>query len=318
MLDEIIGGNPTIQRIRNSVPLLAQQSTPLILIGEAGVGKSLFASHIHALSKNNTSQLEVLNFSITSEKDQRVKLFGAEPPELTTSRKGIMEIPTTVILKHVQFANGFVQSKLAEALNSMNVCRWSGSEYYNIKCRIIFTFRTALSTLVKKGKLPAILFDVLKTAKKILIPPLREREEDIPLIAEYYFKKFQRELFPCSQLKGIFIENSDVTLSETFINLLKQHSWTENIRDMKAFLRGLFVLPYEEELCQQEKLELMKMITRLEEGNEFSLPESIMNIERGFIERTIEKYHGKMARTAQMLGLTEGAIRKKRELREPH
>jgi len=92
MLDEIIGRDPSIQKIKYSLPSLAQNSTPLIIIGEGGVGKSFLAAHIHAASPLSLRALESLNFSTLPERDQRINLLGGEPPDLTTTRRSVLEL----------------------------------------------------------------------------------------------------------------------------------------------------------------------------------------------------------------------------------
>ncbi len=86
------------------------------------------ASHIHASSQFKSSQLEAINFSLLSDRDQRIALLEGEPPELTTTLRSSLELPTTLVLKHVDHANLFLQERLAESLQSQKVFRlglWS-------------------------------------------------------------------------------------------------------------------------------------------------------------------------------------------------
>jgi DNA-binding NtrC family response regulator len=312
MLEEIIGTNPAIQKIRDSLPTLSKQSSPLVFIGEAGVGKSFFALHIHALSRFKHQPHEYMNFSILSDRIQRIDLFGAEPPELTTHRRGILENTSTVILKHINCANPYLQNRLADSIQSMTTTRFGSKEALPVLCRLIFTFRNSLSALLKKGELTQTLFDVLSKCKTFHIPALHDRKEDIPILSEYFLKKFYNQLFSKFNGQAPIIRGLDnkkhlePRLAETLIN----HAWQDNIRDLMAFLRNMLIFPYEYELHQTEKLEVMKMLIMMENGNEFSLPNSMTIIENSVVNQAVQKYSGRQTKIALMLGLTDRTVRR--------
>ena len=97
MSDYLIGGSPAIKRIKASLTKLSAETSPLVIIGEPGVGKSLLSSRIHAHSLLKDHELETINFKILNDRDQRIKLLGGCPPELQSTRRSVLELPATII-----------------------------------------------------------------------------------------------------------------------------------------------------------------------------------------------------------------------------
>jgi len=263
MLDDFIGRSPAITKLKRLLPSLSQGSSPLIIIGKAGVGKHLFASHIHALSGYQATPPEILNFSLLSDRDQRISLFGGGPPDLTTTRRSILENSTTVILKYINHACRYYQDQLADSLKRQLVVRAGTNEEHPINCRVIFTLPESPSSFIRDSTLSPQLGDYLDSYKKIFIPSLSKRLEDIPVLIEYFCRCY-REKYSGSHIS-----------SQIDINLLQQHRWTENIRELKAFIRGQILLDTQSEIICTEKIEIMKMLNMLEEGSEFSLPNTL-------------------------------------------
>jgi len=313
MLDEIIGGSPAICRLRKLFPSISSDARPLIIHGKAGVGKTLLAAHIHeAAVRGRLRPPETLNFSILAEREQRIGLFGGAPPELCTTRKSILEFPTTVILKHLDYAGRYLQEKLAESLLAMKVSRLSSKDSRPIACRLILTFREPPSKLLEEGRLSPALFERFRYLNKYHVPSLRERPEDIPLLAKYYLDKFYAELSKSmngaiSHLRG-FSSGRDV--DPALLEIMKNHAWRENVRDLKAFIRCLVMFPYEEEICQEEKIEVMKMLIMLEEGNEFSIHDSLSRIQAGILERALKKFNKRISGAARILGISDRSFRR--------
>jgi len=317
-LDEIIGGSPTIERFRRHLPSIARDLTTIVLIGEGGVGKSFLATHIHAASLPasfvagplNKRPLESLNFSILSERDQRVGLLGGEPPDLTTSRRGILEQKTTVLLKHIDYAPSCLQDKLAESLSTSTVFRLGSSVPHQLSARVILTFRNTIPMLKKKQRLTKKLIEVLGPLPKIHIPPLRDRREDIVSLARYYAMKLYDKFHNlCGvQIRGIDREGS---IDAGLLELLKTQYWEDNVRDLIAFIRSLVLFPFKEEILEREKLELVKIAMMIEGEQEFSLTANLGNVERNIVTRAIQKLNNHKGRVAQLLGLSERAIGRK-------
>jgi DNA-binding NtrC family response regulator len=295
MSDYLIGGSPEIKRIKASLTKLSADSSPLVIIGEPGVGKSLLSSRIHAHSLLKDRELEIVNFKILSERDQRVRLLGGSPPELPTTRRSVLELPTTVILKHINFASRFLQEQLVEAIQQREITRLGTKDKRPIRGRLIFVFNKHPQQLFKTGSIIPGLSKILTKYKLIYVPTLKERKEDIPELAQHFFTQFQ-----------IARRNP---LDNNFVKLLQRNRWNENILELKSFVKTLQVMPDDVAIQQKDKIQLAKMNLMIDEGKEFSLKKSLSGLEKDLVKRTSLKYDNVYAKTSKALGLTDRAVR---------
>ena len=300
-----MGSSPFADRARRVVHLLARAREPLVLIGERGSGKAFLAAHIHAES-SLAAPLETLNCSIASERTRRLELFGGEPPELTTSKRSLLELPTTVVLKHLDEAGPFLQDTLVAALRTGLVVRLRGTEPHPVLARVILTFRKPPRLLFRAGAITEGLSLYVQRCRTLHVPPLRQRPEDVLPLAEYYHDHFERRLVGAAGSRG------RPALRPGLERFLVHQEWEDNVRDLVAYVRSLTMFALEEEIVQREKLELMKMLTLLEQGNEFSLERSMAAIRRSIIERAVRHSGGHQGRSAEILGLSDREIRRKR------
>ena len=305
-MDQIIGESPAIERFRRHLRYLAKDVTPLVFVGEGGTGKSFLAAHIHAASRLCSAPIESLNFSTCPERVLRIGLLGAEPPELTTSRRSLLELKTTLVLKHIDRAGPFLQDKLAEALTSSKVIRLGSSERHPRLARVIFTFRDPIPIMRKKRSLTPPLLEVIDLLHRIHLPPLRDRKDDIPLLTRYYASKLY-DKFHCLDNFSVRGINRDGTIDPILLDLLKEQPWEDNMRDLCSFIRSLMLFPFKDEFCNREKLEIVKMTMMIEAEEEFSLPAKLECIEHGIVRRA-QQMNKQRSKVARLLGLSERAI----------
>ena len=285
-----------------------------MIIGETGTGKSLIASQIHLHSPRKSIPLQKINFSILPEGEQRKALLGGGPPELNSNRRSLLEIPSMLIIKHIDYASPFLQEKLVEALATRKLTRLGTNSVQFAQARLIFTFRYSLSDLNRRNRIIEPLYRSLSQFQQISIPPLRKRKEDILPLANYFFKDFIHGYHRTSEDHPPIILGltKGGKLEPGLKNLLLKQSWPENVLGLKAYLRSLVVGNYREAWADQERVELMKMNLMIEEGSEFSLRQSLLIIEEGIIQQALAKNAGHRTRAAQLLGITDRAYRRKR------
>ena len=295
MSDYLIGGSPAIKRIRSLLTKLAADTSPLVIIGEPGVGKSLLSSRIHAHSLFKDCELEIVNFEILSERDQRVRLLGGSPPELPTTRRSVLELPTTVVLKHIDCASKFLQEQLVNAILSRTVVRLGTEDERPVRCRFIFVFNSHPHQLFKSGSIIPGLSKILAKYNLVYVPTLKARKEDIPELAQHFFTQFQ-----IARRKP---------LDHNFVKLLQRNRWNENILELKSFVKTLQVIPDEVAIRQNDRIQLAKMNLMIDEGKEFSLKKSLSGLEKDLVKRTSLKYNNVYAKTSKALGLTDRAVR---------
>ena len=295
MSDYLIGGSPAIKRIRSLLIKLAADTSPLVIIGEPGVGKSLLSSRIHAHSLFKDCEFEIVNFEIISERDQRIRLLGGSPPELPTTRRSVLELPTTVVLKHIDCASKFLQEQLVNAILSRTVVRLGTKDERPVRCRFIFVFNSHPQQLFKTGSIIQGLSKILAKYKLIYVPTLKERKEDIPELAQHFFTQFQ-----IARRKP---------LDNNFVKLLQRNRWDENILELKSFVKTLQVMPDDVAIRQKDRIQLAKMNLMIDEGKEFSLKKSLSGLEKDLVKRTSLKYNNVYAKTSKALGLTDRGVR---------
>ena len=296
MSDYLIGGSPAIKRIKASLTKLSADTSPLVITGEPGVGKSLLSSRIHANSLLKDCSLESINFQTYSERDQRIRLLGGSPPELPTSRRSVLEMPTTVVLKHIDFATKYLQERLAEAIPKREIIRLGTKDQRPIRCKLIFVFNDSPNELYRRGSLISGLSKILSKYQFIELPPLKKRKEDIPELAQHFFTQFQIQ--------------RRIQIDQNFIKLLLRNRWNENILELKSFIKTFDMPPDEIAIQQKDRIELAKMNLMIDEGREFSLKDSLSQIGKGMVIQTLQKHSNSQIKTAQALGLTDGAIRR--------
>lgn len=241
------------------------------------------------------SRLECVNFRILNDRDQRIALLGGSPSELQTTRRSVLEMPTTVVLKHINYASQFLQQKLAEAIQSRHIVRLGANEKRLICCRFIFLFNNPPQTLSRSGDIIPELSKIISKYKVIMLPPLMKRKEDIPELAQHFFTQFQIQ--------------RRKQMDQNFLELLLHHKWDENILELKSFIKALDVPSAEIVIQQKDRIELAKMNLMIDESKEFSLKESISGLEKNIVIKALLKYNNIQSQTSKALGLANHTVK---------
>lgn len=269
-----------VQRARS----LARSCRIIVVTGEAGVGKSLLAASMHDAGPDRERALDSINIGTSGDRHQRLSLLGSDFTHLTSTKRSLLEHPTTVVIKHIDKAYHSLQERLAGCLASGSVSRPGSIRTKPVRCRVIFTLRKSM----EDSALDASLAKLLSAAPMIHIPPLRERRGDLLGLARAYYGR-----------------PLPARLEEAIVD----HPWPGNIAELRAALECLKPLRFRRGLPDRCRRELHQMLLQIEEGTEFSLRRSLAEIERGMIYHALKKTDGHRARAAQLLGLTDTALR---------
>jgi DNA-binding NtrC family response regulator len=280
-----------------------------VIIGEPGVGKTLFAKAIHARSPRKTAVLRSINFSLLNERDQRIALLGGGPPEITTTRRSYLELPITLLLKHVDFASLYLQEKLAEALKTRRFIRIGSDSVRYVLSRPIFLLGSAPRRLLSHGKLAESLFALMHTYQRVFIPPLRDRQTDITLLAQHLLRRLA-EWDRIVQTNLGHMVNSRGELKSDLRALLQKQRWDGNVSELQAYMRTLMPLSFQQALVNKETIALSRLLLSIEEGNDASLHESLSHIQRSLIARALRRFDGDKTKTAMMLGISDRTVRR--------
>ncbi|MFH0989787.1 MAG: sigma 54-interacting transcriptional regulator [bacterium] len=313
MVSAIVGKSKPVDNIKKQIVKVARSSKDVLIIGESGVGKGMVAKSIHAEHYGEPSDKHPflsVNASVIDDRELEAILFGFEkgvagmPP---TTKRGIFELANggTVFIEEVEEAGFRNQIKILNFLAERKSKRLGSEEGRSAEVQVILTTKKYPKELFTQNKLYDDFYKRLEQCEKIYIPPIRERPEDIPMLAKHFITEICKDL-----------NIKDVAIDINAIDVLIRHPWRENIRELKAVIDksvlfssgGKFTLPPE---LADEKTEVVKMINNVINGQEFILDASLDVIEKGIIERALNKFSFNQSRAAGFLGMTEQTLRYK-------
>lgn len=286
MIPLILGPHLTDQKAL--IPLLAKEAAPLLIVGEEGVGKSLYARHIHAASAEKQEALPHVNLATCSEREGRLALLGSDFAKLTSTKRSLLEQKGIVLIQHINAASISLQEDLAQALRAGSFQRPGSIRKARVTCRAIFTLRETPQAFHEGGSLSPRLFEFLLSLRSLTIPPLRERPGDISAIAHHVLG---RELTP--------------VLEEALL----AHPWPGNVTELRAYL--LCIRPFTVDGGPPEDclLEVRKILHGIEEGRSLSMKDSISKIESTLVAYALRITDGHQTRAARLLGISRTALR---------
>jgi anaerobic nitric oxide reductase transcription regulator len=310
---QIIGRSPASQRLLREIATVARTDLPVLILGETGVGKELVAQEIHAQSVRSEEALIQVNCAALPESIAESELFGHAAGSFTGAtrdRQGKFEIANeaTLFLDEIGELPLTIQPKLLRALQQGEVQRVGEDRLHRVDVRLIAATNRDLAREVEAGRFRADLYHRL-AAYPIHVPPLRERQEDIPLLAAHFLDQARRRL-------GL----GSIRLSPEARARLVSFPWPGNVRELENVLnravlrsaagredRAPFVL-------EAESLGLRPGATAPEEvdadghlppegGGTLSLKERTREFQRRAVERALKRSGGNWAAAARELGL---------------
>jgi len=310
---EVMGEGPQIKRVLNQLKIIAPTNLSVIIQGESGTGKELIAQMIHQVSKRKDEPFITIDCGTIPVELAESELFGYEKGAFTGSdskKEGRFEQANggTLFLDEINNLSDAIQMKLLRVIQERKLQHLGGKKDININVRIIVATNVDLYKAVKSGKFRNDLFHRLNEFH-ILIPPLRERKEDIPTLAKHFLNMANKELN--RKIKGF---------SADAMKFLHNYSWPGNVRELKnAIRRAVILTDYDvseyisltslsADMKQQEEIEMIKTF---EEG--FSFGEIIKNFERNLIQKALEKADNNKTQAAKILKIQRKALYRKME-----
>ena len=308
----IVGKSKACDHLIKQISKLAKTRKDVVIVGEAGVGKGAIAKNIYLQSKSGVGEepFMSINLSVLDDKELESILFGFDRGVEGlpyTSKRGLFEQANggTVLIEELEEASFRNQMKILNFINERKTRRIGGETNEPVDIRLIITLKADAAELVEKRKLLEELYGRIQEFERVEVPPLRTRPEDVPLLVKHFASEICKEL-------GI----AELVIDINAIDVLVRQPWRENIRELKAVVdksvlfsnEGRFMLPPE---LVDEKTEVVKMINNIMAGQEFVLDKSLDVIEKGIIERSLEKFGFNQSKAAQFLGMTEQTFRYK-------
>jgi formate hydrogenlyase transcriptional activator len=241
IFEDIVGKSPALQKALEQVAIVAPTNATVLLYGETGTGKELIARAIHNLSSRRKRTLVRINCAAIPSGLLESELFGHERGAFTGAlmqKKGRFELADegSLFLDEIGDIPLELQPKLLRAVQEQEFERLGSARTIRVNVRMIAATHRNLSGMIREGKFREDLYYRLNVFP-VAIPPLRERREDIPLLVNYFVSKLSRQMG--RQIK---------TIPPRTMELLTNHPWRGNVRELANFIERAVVLSQSEEL----------------------------------------------------------------------
>ncbi|MBD3347332.1 MAG: response regulator [Chitinivibrionales bacterium] len=299
-----VGRNESVEKIRTLTDKVAPSRSTVLISGESGTGKELVARSIHCLSNRCRNPFIKVNCAALPEGLIESELFGHEKGAFTGAMKqktGKFELASggTILLDEIGEMPATVQAKLLRVLQEREINRVGGEESIEVDVRVVATTNRDLDNDVAKGRFREDLFYRLNVFH-ILLPPLRERKDDIPELVEHFVKKYNDE-------NGFSVEG----LGEGALEKLRDHGWPGNIRELENTIERAVVLT-RSGLIDDGLLEF-KGNAREKQSNAFNIKPglTVALAEKELILRTLEHCSQNRTKAARMLDISIRTLRNK-------
>jgi Nif-specific regulatory protein len=291
-----IGSSKAIKERLDIALRAAQTDSSVLLLGESGVGKELFAEQIHLHSPRANNPLIRVNCAALPESLLESELFGHVKGAFTgatSDRRGRFELADggTIFLDEIGDLPLSLQVKLMRVIQSRTFDRVGGAEPVKVDVRIIAATNKDIEKEVEEGRFRADLYYRLNVLP-IYIPPLRERREDIPQLAEFFLKRFNREVK--KQITGFSPEAMDLLLS---------FSWPGNVRELENAIERAVVTSQSDPLAPESFVLAGHSQAREDQYAGKQLKEAVNVFKRHYIRQTLEMNRWNQTRTAKLLGI---------------
>ncbi len=307
----IVGNSEAMQLVYTQISQVASSGATVLLRGESGTGKELAARAIHAASPRSGGPFVSLNCAALPENLIESELFGHERGAFTgavTARKGRFELAHggTLFLDEVGDLAQTTQAKLLRVLQERAFERLGGMETRRVDVRIITATNRLLEDMVRDGSFRRDLYYRLNVFP-IFLPPLRDRQSDILLLAKHFVEKFAKAA-----------GRGDIRLSLTVMDMLHRYAWPGNIRELENIMERAVLLAGKEGVILPQHLPpdlhspgcpACGMPASVTGGSRpplnCTLQERLDELERSCIAEALEQHQGHMGHAAESLGLTE-------------
>lgn len=300
----IIGKSKMMKEIFDLIQSVANARSTVMITGSSGTGKEMVARAIHYASNRAQNPFIKLNCAALPENLVEAELFGYEKGAFTDAKKtnrGRFELADggTLLLDEISEMPLNLQSKLLRVIQEREFERVGSSQTISVDVRIIATSNRNLKEFISQGLFREDLFYRLNVIP-IYLPPLSDRKEDIPMLAQHFVEKYNEEN-----------SRSVKRIDETVMRMFLRYHWPGNVRELENMLERAVVTAKDEVLTEDDfptelalgpvadDLPPLKVPMKLEEGSKY------------LILKTLEKYNGNKTKAAEALGITTRTIRNK-------
>lgn len=300
----LVGESPAMQKIKSSIGKFAETDANILILGENGTGKDVVAHLIHQMSERNGNPFVTIDLGTVPEHLFESELFGYEKGAFTgatSAKAGRMEVASggTLFLDEIGNLPLHAQTKLLTAIEKRLITRVGSTKERNIDVRIISATNADLQSMVEKGIFRQDLMYRINTIE-IHIPPLRERGDDVILLAEFFLEKYASKYN--KKIKGI---SRDAKI------MLARYGWPGNVRELQHAVERAVIMeestiikPYSLMIPQKDKNSNAPLL-------QGEMTMNLEELERDAIERAMKRANGNISHAAELLGITRYSLYRK-------
>ena len=292
----LLGNSPPMQAVFDMIRKVATTEAPVLILGESGTGKEMAARAIHQRSSRKNGPFVPINCSAIPETLLESELFGHEKGAFTgahAQRKGRIETAGggTLFLDEIGEIPLQLQVKLLRFLQEQRISRVGGREEIQIDTRVITATNADLRKAMGAGTFREDLFYRLSVVQ-IVMPPLRERENDIPLLAQSFLHRFAAQ-----------IPKEGMAFDKEAIQSMNSHPWPGNVRELENCVRRAVIMAEGKHLTTQDL-----GLAPATGGSLGTLKSAREAVERDIIQRVLRKHSGKITQAATELGISRPTL----------
>lgn len=307
-LDRILGKSEAIGKVMDQVRQVADTKASVLLEGESGTGKELVARALHGLSSRRSAPFVAVHCAALSPQLLESELFGHEKGSFTGAterRVGRFEQANggTIFLDEIGEIDAATQVKLLRVLGERTLERVGGNRLIDVDVRLVAATHRSLERLVQEGKFREDLYFRIRVVQ-IQLPPLRERPEDIPLLAESFRQEYGRE-------NG----KEGVLFSQASMSALMDYRWPGNVRELRTAVEHGVVLAKGEWIEPSDLPVAVRGGSRTKTSSIMDLSLKLDDVKRSAIDAALEKAGQNISQAAKVLGISRRTLHRK--LAEP-
>lgn len=295
-MKNVIGRTPQMLQVYKTIARVANSKSTILLYGERGTGKELIARSIHYNSNRSHRPFVPVDCASLVETLMESELFGHVRGAFTGaqfSKRGLFEEADggTLFLDEVGNLSLSIQAKLLRFLQEHEIKRVGGMESVKVDVRVIAATNQPLDPLIQKGQFREDFFDRLNVVS-LTLPPLRERREDIPLLASHFLQKFSQE------------NHKHIThISPEALEILTRYPWPGNVRELEHAIERAVILSSHPIILPED---LPKKVFEETQVIELGLSEELLplkELERRYVLKVLKETGGNKKKAAEILGI---------------
>ena len=306
----MVGESTAIRQLREQVAMAAPTNGRVLIYGENGTGKELVARGIHTQSRRRSGQFVEVNCAAIPEELIESELFGHVRGAFTgavADRRGKFEVADggTIFLDEIGDMSLKTQAKVLRVLQEQTMEPVGGTSRIRVDARVVAATNKDLQAEIKAGQFREDLFFRLNVIP-IFVPPLRERQEDIPLLADHFMAEFAQEY-------GRRLKRLDAGAIRT----LQRYAWPGNVRELRNVIERLMIMVPGDAITTSDlsflDVPLVAPVAGAAAGSpeRLTLHEARDQFERDLILKTLAQQQGNMSRTAEVLGVERSNLYRK-------